>query len=167
MKDVTPIFETYRECARHLRNTYFSTRDNEDWEIIEDFEAVASVLFERLVLGQLAEERCCGSHFEPELQSMIKDNKIKIVPAADRMPVMISRELNSGYWDYPIQCLEPEDTEISFKSYFDWDQFGLIDFRYYLGIITSSTKYPDIVGHEVLIETIYGKVIYEERLTVA
>ena len=41
MKDVTPIFETYRECARHLRNTYFSTRDNEDWDIIEDFEEVA------------------------------------------------------------------------------------------------------------------------------
>jgi hypothetical protein len=61
MEDVTSIFETYRECARHLRNTYFSTRDNEDWEVIEDFEEVARVLFERLVLVQLVEERsCCG-----------------------------------------------------------------------------------------------------------
>jgi hypothetical protein len=169
MKDVTTIFETYRECARHLRNTYFSTRDNEDWDIIEDFEAVASVLLERLVLAQLAEERCCGNYV-PETQNTIKNNKIKLVPASDRIPVMISRDsTRSGnrYWDHPITQLETDDTEIAFQEYFDWDQFGLIDFRYYLGTIISSSKYPDIIGHQVLIETIYAKVMYEERPTAA
>ena len=34
MKDVTTIFETYRD-AQGIANTYFSTRDNEDWDIIE------------------------------------------------------------------------------------------------------------------------------------
>jgi len=169
MKDVTPIFETYRECARHLRNTYFSTRDNEDWDTIEDFEAVTSVLFERLVLGQLAEERSCGG-YAPELQNTIKDNKIIIVPASDRIPVMISRDsTGSGnrYWDHPITHLENDDTDIAFREYFDWDQFGLIDFRYYLGTIISSSKYPDIIGHQVLVETIYVKVMYDERPTAA
>ena len=167
MKDVTPIFETYRECARHLRNTYFSTRDTEDWDVIEDFEAVASVLFERLVLGLLGEEKCCGGNLQTHLENIVRDNKLKIIPVTDRMPVMISRERNSGYWDHPINCLKEGEAEISFKDYFDWDQCGLIDFRYYLGTIISSSKYPDIVGHEVLIETIYGKVMYQERPTTA
>ena len=73
-------------------------------------------------------------------------------------------------WDpaaYPIEYLEPGETVISFKEYFDWDQFGLIDFRYYRGTIMSSSKYPDIIGHEVLIETIYGKIMYAERPTAA
>jgi len=165
MKDVTPLFETYRECARHLRNTYFSARENSDWNIIEDFEEVARVLFERLVLCRMAEERSCDGHFEPELEGIIKDNKITIVPSSQRMPVMISRDLSGGYWDYPIAYLEPGDAEIAFREYFDWDQFALIDFRYYLGVIISSPKYPEIIGHQVLIETIYGKVMYRGAST--
>lgn len=166
MKDVTTLFETYRECARHLRNTYFSTRDNEDWDIIEDFDAVATVLLERLVLVQLADKSCCCGCVSPEIQNTIKDNRIKLVPASDRIPVMISRDsTRSGnrYWDHPITQLETDDAEIAFQEYFDWDQFGLIDFRYYFGTIISSTKYPEIIGHQVLIETIYAKVMYEER----
>ena len=132
MKDVTTIFETYRECARHLRNTYFSTRDNEDWNIIEDFEEVARVLFERLVLVQLAEERFCDGKFEPKIGSMIKGNTIMIVPSSTGMPVMISRDrsgVGNNYWDHQITRLETDDAEIVFREYFDWDQFGLIDFR--------------------------------------
>lgn len=160
MKDVTSIFETYRECARHLRNTYFSTRENNDWNIIEDFREVARVLFQRLVLCQLVEERFCDGHFQPELESIIKDNRITIMPSSDRMPVMISRDLSGPYYDYPIAYLEPGDAQIAFREYFDWNQFGLIDFGYYLGVIVSSSKYPEIVGHQVLIQTIYGKVMY-------
>jgi len=160
MKDVTSFFETYRECARHLRNTYFSTRENHDWNIIEDFQEVARILFQRLVLCRLVVERFCDGHFEPELESMVKDNRIIIVPSSPRMPVMISRDLSGGYWDYPIGYLEPDDAQIAFREYFDWDECGLIDFRYYLGVILSSSKYPEVIGHRVLIETIYGKVMY-------
>jgi hypothetical protein len=170
VKDVTQIFETYRECARHLRNTYFSTRDNEVWDIIEDFEKVARVLFERLVLVQLVEERFCDGKFEPEIGSMIKGITIMIAPSSTGMPVMISRDNSRGgnkYWDHPITQLETDDVEIVFREYFDWDQFGLIDFRYYLGTIVSSSKYPEIIGHQVLVETIYAKVMHDERPTTA
>jgi hypothetical protein len=170
MKDVTQIFETYRECARHLRNTYFSTRDNEDWDLIEDFEEVARVLFERLVLVQLAEERFCDGKFEPEIGRMIMGNTIMIVPGSTGMTVMISRDKSGGgnrYWDHPITHLETDDVEIVFREYFDWDHFDLIDFRYYLGTIVTSSKYPEIIGHQVLVETIYAKVMYDERPTAA
>jgi hypothetical protein len=148
----------------------YSTRDNEDCDLIEDFEEVARVLFERLVLVQLAEERFCDGKFEPEIGSMIMGNTIMIVPGSTGMTVMISRDKSGGgnrYWDHPITHLETDDVEIVFREYFDWDQFGLIDFRYYLGTIVTSSKYPEIIGHQVLVETIYAKVMYDERPTAA
>ena len=35
MHKVTNIFERYRECARHLRNTNFSTMESKLWDDIE------------------------------------------------------------------------------------------------------------------------------------
>jgi len=150
--DVTDLFENYRECARHLRNTYFSTRTSKDWDTVEDFDAVAKTLFSRLVLWRLGDD---ADH-------AVEENKLLIIPDADRMPLMISREKHGGgYWDHPIKHLAPGEARIVFRDYFDWDQHALIDFRYYRGLVLSSAKHPDIAEHEVLIETIYGRVLYE------
>ena len=74
---------------------------------------------------------------------------------------MISRERkNAGSWDHPITRLAPGDVEIAFTDYFDWDAHGVIDFRYYRGEILQSDKYPEIVGHELFIETQYADVFY-------
>jgi hypothetical protein len=79
------------------------------------------------------------------------------------MPLMVSREKKGGgYWDHPLTYLERGDAAIAFKSYFDWEQHALIDFRYYHGLILESRKHPDIAEHEVLIETIYGNISYEQ-----
>jgi hypothetical protein len=156
MRNVTNLFEQYRECARHLRNTYFSTVESKDWDVIEDFDAVADVVFERLVLFRLEDvwsEQLCEARMREFL---------RLVPSsAHGVPVMISREReNKGYWDHPIEMLAPADAQIAFKDYFDWDQHALIDFRYYHGEILQSSKHPDIVGHELLIETQYADVFY-------
>lgn len=127
-KDVTFLFETYRECARHLRNTYFSTRESQDWEVVEDFEEVARVLFARMVLYKLQES------YDPALATAVEDNRILIVPESNAMPLMISREKRGGgYWDHPVESLQKGEATIAFREYFDWDQHALIDFRYYRG----------------------------------
>lgn len=155
--DVTTIFETYRECARHMRNTHFSTRESKDWEIVEDFDEVDRVLFQRLVLYRLTDS------YDPELERAVEGNRLLIVPNSQRMPLMISREKTGGYWDYPLGHLETGEAQIAFKEYFDWDEHELIDFRYYRGLILESAKYPDIIGHQVLIETIHGRIMYEPK----
>jgi hypothetical protein len=155
-KDVTNLFETYRESARHLRNTYFSTRDSKNWNTIEDFNEVAKVLFARLVLYRLAD------NYDRTIDRAVEDRRLLIVPDAERMPLMISREKNGGgYWDHPIEVLQRGEAKIAFKAYFDWDQHGLIDFRYYHGVILGSVAHPEVVDHEVLIETIYGRILFE------
>jgi hypothetical protein len=156
MRNVTNLFERYRECARHLRNTQFSTIDTQEWDVIEDFEAVNRILFERLVLYRL-DDMWSGRLREERMQEFLR-----LVPiTAHGVPVMISRERDrSGAWDHPIGRLAPAEAEVSFNSYFDWDQHALIDFRYYRGHILQSTKYPGIAGHEVLIETQHAHVFY-------
>lgn len=154
--DVTHLFEVYRECARHLRNTAFSTRDTGDWETTEDFDAVASVLFQRLVLYRLMDA------YHPMLDRAVEDRRLLIVPGSDRMPLMVSREkFGGGYWDHPVRSLGRGDARIAFLDYFDWDQHALIDFRYYRGIVTHSVAHPEITDHEVFVETIYARIVFE------
>ena len=110
-KDVTEIFENYRECARHLRNNYFSTRQSKSWDTVENFNEVNRVLFTKIVLQRLTD------NYDAFTSRAVEDNRILIVPDAERMPLMISREKKGGYWDYPIQYLERGDAKIAFKEY--------------------------------------------------
>jgi len=156
MRNVTEVFERYRECARHLRNTYFSTIQSKDWECIEDFDAVDEVLFERMVLQRLEDA------WSPRLTKARMKEFLRLVPSSESgVPVMISCEKEqSGVWDHPLTRLAPGDAEIAFTSYFDWDQHALIDLRYYKGQILASQKHPAIVGHALFIETQYAEVHY-------
>lgn len=155
--DVTRIFDAYREAARHLRNTSFSTRDSGDWDTIEDFEIVNEVLFDRMVLRRIPPE------VTPVPSEAIEMNKFLLEPSGVGMSAMISRDRPAaGSWDHPIETLMPGDAVLAFREYFDWDQHGLIDFRFYRARILESSRHPDLEGHEALIETIHAKIIYNE-----
>ncbi|SRR5260221_2714509 len=155
-RDVTALFQAYRECARHIRNTYFSTIATEDWDTAESFDQINEVLFRQMVLYRLEAD------YVQRLDTAITDNKILIAPSSLYMPIMIARDKKGGYWDHPVKELEPGFATIAFKSYFDWDEHDLIDYRYHKGILLESSRYPDIMSHEVLVETIHGKLEYEE-----
>ena len=145
---VTNLFEEYREHARHLRNTAFDTRDTQDWDVIENFDAVNEILFERLVLYRLPE-----GHFE-QAKNWKNSSYFLIEPSGGGFPLMISRSKgHSGSWDHKVKMLMKDDAVIAFQEYFDWDSHGRIDFRYYYGIILSSKAHPELAGHHALIET--------------
>ena len=155
--DATKIFETYREASRHLRNTFFSTRESSDWDVIEDFDEVDKVFFDRLVLGRILPD---GGRID---ESAVRMNKFLIEPSGAGMSAMISRDAPaSGYWDHPTNTIFPGEAELAFREYFDWDQHGLIDLRYYRVTVIGSSRYPEIQGHDALIETIHAKIIYQE-----
>ena len=80
------------------------------------------------------------------------------------MPVMINREKgkSSGYWDHEIAEFDLGSATVAFKSYFDWNQLDRVDFRFYQGVILKSDKYPDIAGHELLVDNLYGKLEYDD-----
>jgi hypothetical protein len=152
--DVTKVFESYREAARHLRNTSFSTRESEDWDIIEDFETVSEILFDRMVLARIPTTAVPPA-------DAVSGNRFLLEPSGGGMSVMISRDRPAaGSWDHPVTALFPGEAVLAFREYFDWDQHGLVDFRYYRASILESSRYPELAGHDAFVETIHAKIIY-------
>lgn len=120
---------------------------NKSWEIIEGFDAVNEVLFDTLVLDRLP-----ISNYEV-VRNWQENRLFLIEPSGGGFSAMISRDIDkTGYWDHEIDMLMQGDAVIAFLEYFDWDQFALIDFTYFHGLILESEKYPEIVGHHILIE---------------
>lgn len=145
---ITDIFENYRVHARHLRNTAFNTRDTRDWDVVSDFDAVDEALFETLVLGRIPNlGHQIASNWE-------KNNAFLIHASGGGFRVMMSPTKGAcGSWDHDIDTLMKHDAQIAFLNYFDWDEHGTIDFRYYYGVVIQSDKYPDIIDHHLLIPT--------------
>lgn len=162
MEDVTSLFDDYRECVRHLWNTRFRplAEPTKDWDVRDEFDAIARRIFASLVLRPLnifTLELSRASEAEPTaLPGFI------VVPAHESgTPIHINRELpRGGYWDYPLERVLPEDLHLHFLRFFDFDQLGYRDFRYYEVKIHASVAYRETVGRVALIEGNNAKVFY-------
>ena len=157
MENITDIFQNYRECARHIRNTYYVPNDFGDENFSEDFDELSIVLFKHLVLGEFGINRD-SINWLAEPATMFQ-----VVPSGEACPIMINRQEQSDYWDHPVTEIKKDDLEMVFIDYFDWDDMDLVDFRYYWVRITASTTYPDLVGYDALISTIYAEVYYRKE----
>ncbi|MET0026035.1 MAG: hypothetical protein ABW101_00240 [Candidatus Thiodiazotropha sp.] len=125
--------------------------------MVEDFDEISIMLFKHLVLGELQLER-------EKFDWLTQPSKQFIVESsAEDLPLMINREGQSGYWDNPISKVKKGDLTMHFIDYFDWDSMDQIDYRYYRVRIVASDKYPDLVGNDALIETIYAVVYFNEN----
>ena len=146
MLDVTNTFHVYREHARHLRNTAFSTLENRNWDIDSDFDEINRILFDRLVLNRIP-------NLDIQTARDWENNNCFLVCASGGgFTAMISRNTPpDGHWDHAVTMLMKDDAQIAFQRFFDWDELGLIDYRYVYGIVRSCTKHPRITDHHILI----------------
>ena len=156
MRDITDIMNNYKECARHLWNTSFRTSNPTPSNIQSafQFDEINERLFDELVLtriGKTGFRKKSNEEAWPFLE-------IKL--SAEECPALINRPSkdNGKYWDEPINRLNKDDVELNFISYFDWDEFNYIDYRYYKTKINSFQGHPHLIGREALIETLYGRV---------
>ncbi len=154
MKNITKVFEKYREAARHLRNTCYLPADQNDWDTIEDFREVSALLFKHFVLEELQIEQDSINWLEYDFC---------IESTADDLPILVNRDGESGYWDNPITKVKKGELKIHLIDYFDWNPMAQIDFRYFRVRIIDSEKYPELIGFEALIETIYANVYYNKN----
>jgi hypothetical protein len=164
MTDVTQLFSTYRECVRHLWNTYFQpvAEPSQDWDLRDEFDTIARGIFSSLVLraiGVFDGELAPGYSAEPSALP-----GFRVVPAVEHgTPIFINRDLpRSGYWDHPVSRVRPEEVELHLLRFFDFDELGYRDFRYFEVVIHTSTKYPEIVGRAALIEVEHAKVLFDK-----
>jgi hypothetical protein len=164
MDDVTQLFTTYRECVRHLWNTYFQpvAASASDWDIRDEFDAIARSIFSTLVLRPLDD-------FEHELSPASAERPVvlpgfRVVPIPDSgVPILINRDMpRRGYWDHPVSRIRPAEVELHLIRFFDFDELGFRDWRYYEVFIHSSATYPDTVGRAALIECKHATVLFSK-----
>lgn len=161
-KNVTKIFEEYREAARHLCNTAFHNNGFADWDAIQDFTYVDEELFEAMVLRRIPKEcsNLAGSwksntifKNNEESQNAYQNNAFLIEASGGGFKTMIEGGKDNGTFGHAINFLMKNDAKITFQKYFDWNQQALVDYRYYYGVIVSCEKHPEIIDRHVLIET--------------
>jgi hypothetical protein len=153
MKNVTLQILKYREAARHLWNVYlrgegeFGLGALPDDDTLDDWTALKKDLFYALVVRYTGDE---------------DRSLLRVVPTSPEVPAMISRSKPARtYWDNPVERLAPND-DLRFIDFFDFDQSGFLDFKYYRVAINGSERHPDLAGHEALIEVQYAHVFADD-----
>jgi hypothetical protein len=163
MEDITTHVLRYREAARHLWNAFLCEEPQDD-QAGHDWDAIKQVLFTALVLRNCGHEDCAAVLLAPDRYgfSWIEPIVHLHVVLVTEVPVMISRTPGrSGYWDHPVDRLGPEDLDLRFIDFFDFDASGHIDFHYYRVRIERSTRHAALAGHEALIDVQYARILAE------
>jgi hypothetical protein len=160
--DVTNEFNKFREAARHVWNTYFQEQAerNQNWDLRDEFSKIYVDLFNAIVKCGLPQSAPSIPHLWVGEVKVLSDYRVR--GNDPNVPIMISRTIpSSGYWDYPVQRINSEQTDIRLISVFDWSELGFRDMRYFkVRIVASLNK--DIVGRDALVEANNCRVLFEE-----
>ena len=163
MIEITPVINQYRECVRHLYNTYFlkevSEGEDIDWDLKDLYNNIASQLFDAVVLypRDISNAKLTPDHIVPKVPLAF----LQIMPSDHAAAmVLINREIDSGYWDEKATDQELCDSRMSFLGFFDFDSSGFMEMNYYLVLIESAPNRPDLAGRQALIPVQYAKAYF-------
>jgi len=160
MRDISSILLKYRECARTIWNSYLLKEEGGSFDDVDEFQQVSQKLFDVLVLRKLQ----LTLPIEEIGRNPIQAIKL-VVTASAGIPVMINRDIGKrgGYWDAPINRLEPSKAEVVFVDFFDWDVLTYRDLQYYLVFIQSFEEQSELVGRYALIEVHHATPMVAEN----
>ena len=144
------LLNKFRLASRELFNNYFLEEFivNEDWDFYEHFTLIEEHLFLALVTTKSRILEVTYGLPQPEILVKPKPESVCGVP------IMLNREIDSGYWDYPVDLAIP-DCLFTFVKFFDWDQKSYQDNRYVRVIVKDWPENPTLNGKHALIETHY------------
>jgi hypothetical protein len=150
MIDVTDLMLNYRECVRHLWNTYFrrEAQPQQDWDLRDEFYDAALVLFKALVLRGLdvGDVKLLPDYFADQAPIMFL--RLEVDGSSE---ILVNRTGSSGYWDDPVTVVQQGDCDLRFIQFFDFDDLGFRDFRFYRVRIVGSSRYRHLVGRDALL----------------
>jgi hypothetical protein len=137
----------FRVASRDMFNHYFridEPHDNDGWTLEWRFVGVEQVLFRKLVTEPALLPDVPYGHVQNGINVRLR--------GTEPVPIMLNREQKSGYWDHPTKEI-PQGTELSFVSFFDWDQLEWRDNRYVRVVVESCPSQPELDGKQGLIES--------------
>jgi len=143
------LVNRFRLASRDLFNQYYHVDNpyqNDGRAAHSRFDDVEELLFQTLVVepGKLSVVEYGQVH--PQIRVELRHG--------DRVPVMLNRGEDSGYWDYPIHEVTREPT-LLFVRFFDWDQLDFHDNRYVRVQVGAWKSHPEVAGRHALIESQY------------
>ena len=144
----------FRLSSRELFNTYFLENlsgDQKDSDYLEHFDFVEESLFLALVAMPNGLNKIV--YGRPQPQILVKTS------SEVGAPLMLNREIDGGYWDYPIAYSVP-NVVFTFVRFFDWDQANYKDNRFVQVIVEEWPGNTELIGKHALLETHY--VTYEK-----
>jgi len=148
--EIDTLMSRFRLASRELFNHYFhvSTHDIDESVSSEQFDILQYELFNALVTVPGALPPVMYTKLQPSIL-------VRIRPPGQFAPLMLNREVDSGYWDHAITEFTA-DVSFHFIEFFDWDQTAIKDHRYVRAAVASWPIRPELVGKQALIETQYA-----------
>jgi hypothetical protein len=146
----------FRLVSRDLFNHYFRIPHPYDggagWTPEERFSEVQRLLFRSLVIDSA---KLVGREYGDVQECIIVASR-----TGSDIPLLLNREINSGYWDHPITAA-PSSAALLFIGFFDWDQLDIRDNQYVRVKVENWPGHHDLAGKHALIESRH--VRFEER----
>lgn len=152
------MMKRFRVASRELFNHFFHVstvtdeagaplkgHSNEAWDFEERFSHVEDALFENMVCQPAKLTHVVYGILQPE---------IIVEFTGDFCPIMLNREINSGYWDFPLREVT-RDARLSFIKFFDWDNVDYHDNRYVLVQVDDWPSHTEAIGKQALIDSHY------------
>jgi hypothetical protein len=164
MNDVTLQMQNYRECVRHIWNSYFraEAEARQDWDLRDRFCDAALILFRALLLhGHDVDDSRMLADYRGDQQPLMF-LRLEVEP---RSEIMVNRTGTSGYWDDPVTAIERGDCDLRFIQFFDWWDLGFRDFAFYRVRIVASPRYPHLVGRDALVPVTSSVKIFCDTAT--
>lgn len=150
---INHLINRFRVASRELFNNFFSVLDpynNDGFIWVERFREVEVSLFQQLVTAAAGIDRIQYGSFQPNISVTLN--------CGNFAPIMINRETNGGYWDFPVTQVD-SSARLGFIGFFDWDLLHCRDNQYVRVKILNWQSHPECVGKDALIEA--TNVAYE------
>lgn len=150
----------FRQASRELFNHYFrvdepSAHSQRAGELQERFADVEQILFQNMVAEPLSLEKVVyGCFVQPNIGVELSFGQVA--------PIMLNREIDSGYWDFPVNEVTKE-VSLLFKTFFDWDNLAYRDHQYVRAQVIDWAAHPETIGKDALIETQYVKYVLRAK----
>jgi hypothetical protein len=153
------ILEQYRLALIGIWNHFFLPRPSSGpeqeeqidwWGVAHAFQAASPVLFRELVCRKI----------ELEFERTVEPTEVFVRAAGTHLlgsefaEIHVSapsRGAAGPQFEGDIRSIDRMSTDLVFADYWDWFPTGVRTFEYYLTTVSSSSRYPDIVGRMALI----------------
>lgn len=160
--DFDELMGQFRRANRELFNNFFLNLEEDGWLARERYTDVEFILFQRMVLSMFDIQGVGYGKPEPA---------VRVVIAGDHSsaPIMINREIDSPYFDFPVDQLT-RDAVLHFVKFFDWSPTNVCDHQYVEVQINDWPSHPETKGKIALIENLHVKfelVLSDEQRSAA